>query len=221
MKKITRRDFLKGALAGTATVAASGLMGSVGLADDAAVYTPGTYTAQAQGIGNVTVTMTFDETSITDVILDVSEETPSIGQAAAEDLKAALMAAQSGEFEAISGATVTSTAVQKAAANCIAQAKGEIEVQVITEKEEEEDGDWLGTEPEIDEADITQTIETDILVIGCGTGGMFTMASAAEEGAKIIGIDRFPPAWASVTTWARSIPVTRRNGARRSTSWSM
>ena len=192
MKKITRRDFLKGALAGTATVAASGLMGSVGLADDAAVYTPGTYTAQAQGIGNVTVTMTFDETSITDVILDVSEETPSIGQAAAEDLKAALMAAQSGEFEAISGATVTSTAVQKAAANCIAQAKGEIEVQVITEKEEEEDGDWLGTEPEIDEADIVQTIETDILVIGCGTGGMFTMASAAEEGAKVIGIDRFP-----------------------------
>ena len=114
MKKISRRDFLKGALAGSATVAASSLMGSVVFADDGAVYTPGTYTAQAQGIGTVTVTMTFDETSITDVVLDVSEETANIGQAAAEDLKAALMAAQSGEIDAVAGATVTSDAVRKA-----------------------------------------------------------------------------------------------------------
>ena len=29
-------------------------------------------------------------------------------------------------------------------------------------------------------------------MIGCGTGGMFAIAAAAEEGAKVIGIDRFP-----------------------------
>ena len=29
-------------------------------------------------------------------------------------------------------------------------------------------------------------------MIGCGTGGMFAVAAAAEEGAKVIGIDRFP-----------------------------
>ena len=52
--------------------------------------------------------------------------------------------------------------------------------------------DWLGAEPQIADADIVQTYETDILVIGCGTGGMFAVATAAEEGAKVIGIDRFP-----------------------------
>ncbi len=52
--------------------------------------------------------------------------------------------------------------------------------------------DWLGTAPEIAEADIKATYDTDILVIGCGTGGMFAVASAAEEGAKVIGIDRYP-----------------------------
>lgn len=192
MKDISRRSFLKGALAGTASVAAAGLLGGISLAEEAAIYTPGTYSAQAQGIGVVTVTMTFDETSITDVVLDVSEETPDIGQAAAEDLKAMLMAGQGSDIDTVTGATVTSTAVQKAAASCIAQAKGEIPIEVITEKEESDDGDWLGSEPEIDEADIVETYETDILVIGCGTGGMFTMASAAEEGAKVIGIDRFP-----------------------------
>ena len=199
MKSISRRDFLKGALAGTATVAAGSLLGTGALAESAgdAVYTPGTYSAQATGMGTVTVTMTFDETSITDVVLDVSEETPDIGQAAADELRAALLDKQAPDIDAVSGASLTSAAVKKAAQSCIAQAKGEIEVQVIAEKEETADAPkdenaWLGTEPEIGDDEITQTYETEILVIGCGTGGMFTMASAAEEGAKVIGIDRFP-----------------------------
>ena len=194
--KISRRDFLKGALAGTATVAATGILGGNVFAEATTegagpLYTPGTYSAQEQGIGKVTVTMTFDETSITDVVLDVSEETPDIGQAAADELKEALMNLQGSEIDMVSGATVTSGAVKKAAAKCIAQAKGEIPVEVISDKEEASDGDWLGTEPEIADADIKETFEADLLVIGCGTGGMFTMASAAEEGAKVIGIDRF------------------------------
>ena len=31
-----------------------------------------------------------------------------------------------------------------------------------------------------------------MVVVGCGTGGMFAVASAAENGASVIGIDRFP-----------------------------
>ena len=74
MKAISRRDFLKGTLAGGVTLAATGAMGLGAFAGEEAVYTPGTYSAQAQGMGTVTVTMTFDEKSITDVVLDVSEE---------------------------------------------------------------------------------------------------------------------------------------------------
>ena len=138
MKNLSRRDFLKGALASTAAVAASSIVGAPVLAEGA-IYTPGTYSAQAQGMGTVTVTMTFSETAITDVVLDVSGETAGYGKDAAEALKAALMNAQSAEIDGVSGSTITSNAVMKAADKCIKQAKGEIAVEVITETKEEEE----------------------------------------------------------------------------------
>ena len=192
MADLSRRSFLKGALAGTAAAAATGLTGITALAEGG-IYTPGTYSSKAQGIGDVIVTMTFDENSITDVVLDLSNETPNLGGAPETEaaLREAILAAQSGDIDAVSGCTVTSSAVQKAAGKCIQQAKGEIPVEVISEKEEAASGDWLGTAPEVAESDIAETYETEILVVGCGTGGMFTMASAAEAGAKVIGIDRF------------------------------
>lgn len=91
MKDLSRRSFLKGALASAASVAAVGVAGVPALVRAEGIYTPGTYSAQAQGMGTVTVTMTFSETAITDVVLDMPNETPSIGQAAAEELRARLM----------------------------------------------------------------------------------------------------------------------------------
>jgi len=197
MKELSRRDFLKGS---AATAAGALLFGATGIAAETeaeALYTPGTYSAKEQGMGEVIVTMTFDETSITDVVLDLSGETPDIGQAAGDELRQMLLDLQGSDIDGVSGATVTSSAVRKAAAKCIAQAKGEIPVEVITGESEsagetaEASGPdaWLGEEPEVGE--IAETIETEILVIGCGTGGMFTIAAAAEEGAKVIGIDRY------------------------------
>ena len=185
-KSLSRRAFLRTSIASGASLAAA----AAGAAP-AGIYRPGTYSAKASGIGEVTVTMTFDANRIIDVVLDVSHETPGIGQAAADTLKKNLMAAQAAEIDGVSGATITSKAVSKAAAKCIAQAKGEIPVEVISDKKAEDDGDWLGKEPEIAEKDIVATHDTDILVVGCGTGGMFAVATAAECGAKVIGIDRF------------------------------
>ena len=185
-KSLPRRAFLRTSIASGASLAAA----AAGAAP-AGIYKPGTYSAKASGIGEVTVTMTFDAERITDVVLDVSHETPGIGQAAADALKKNLMAAQAAEIDGVSGATITSKAASKAAAKCIAQAKGEIPVEVISDKKAEDDGDWLGKEPEIAEKDIVATHDTDILVVGCGTGGMFAVATAAECGAKVIGIDRF------------------------------
>ena len=42
--------------------------------------------------------------------------------------------------------------------------------------------DWLGKEPDIDEAAITETVDTDILIVGAGNGGMFAAAYAAANG---------------------------------------
>ena len=190
-KHLSRRSFLRTGLVSGASLAAAAA--AVPASAATGLYRPGTYSAKASGIGDVVVTMTFDTNRITDVVLDVSHETPSIGQAAAEQLKASLMRVQSAGIDAVSGASITSKAVSQAAAKCIAQAKGEIPVEVISKSAEEgADGDWLGKEPEIAEKDIVATHDTDILVVGCGTGGMFAVASAAEAGGKVIGIDRFP-----------------------------
>ena len=68
--------------------------------------------------------MTFSETAITEVVIDASNETESIGGVAAPTLQEAIMAAQGTEIDNISGATVTTNAVKKAAASCIEQAMG-------------------------------------------------------------------------------------------------
>ena len=106
--------------AAEAAAAAAKAMGASGS------YTAGTYTASAKGMeSDVTVTMTFDETNITNVEVDSSGETPDIGAAAADDLASAILTAQSDKFDGVSGATVTSDAARAAAAACIAQASGE------------------------------------------------------------------------------------------------
>ena len=85
MKEISRRAFLKGALATTATAAVAGVVdipAASALADG--IYTPGTYTATAKGITTITATMTFSAEAITDVVLDLSGETPGYGKDIAE-----------------------------------------------------------------------------------------------------------------------------------------
>lgn len=189
---ISRRGFLRTGFAGGAAVAAAAASGSALAAD---LYRPGTYSAKAPGIGgDVIVTMTFGKNKITDVVIDAGKETLGIGQAAAPMLKKLILAKQSTKIDVVTGASITSNAVVKAAAKCIAQAKGEIPVEQVTTKaaEAKKDGDWLGKAPEIAEKDIKSTVTTDIVVVGCGTGGMFAVAAAAEAGGKVIGIDRYP-----------------------------
>ena len=107
MKKISRKGFLKVAAAAamsgvTASALAAcnaGSSSSTAASTGEAIYTPGTYTGTATGIGEVKVTMTFSETAITDVVIDASNETESIGGVAAPTLKDALMAAQSTEID--------------------------------------------------------------------------------------------------------------------------
>lgn len=191
MTQFSRRKFLRTSIVGGASITTAALAHAA----PAGIYKAGTYSSKAAGIGgDVIVTMTFDTNKITGVVIDASHETPGIGQKAAVELKKQLLLGQGAKVDTVSGASITSSAVRKAAAKCIAQAKGEIPVEVITKEtaKEEDSGDWLGKAPEIAEKDIVNTVTTDILVIGCGTGGMFAVCAAAENGGKVIGIDRFP-----------------------------
>ncbi len=90
------------------------------------LYTAGSYSATEQGFGGpVTVTLTVSDSEITDVAIEGEGETPAIGGAALDTLKQAILDVQSAEIDAVAGATITSGAVQKAAASAVAQAKGE------------------------------------------------------------------------------------------------
>lgn len=59
----------------------------------------------------------------------------------------------------------------QAAENCIAQAKGQAAMTTVT-ADTGSDDDWLGQEPQITDADITDTWDTDIVIVGAGNGGM-------------------------------------------------
>ena len=197
MKKISRKGFLKVAAAAamsgvTASALAAcnaGSSSSTAASTGEAIYTPGTYTGTATGIGEVKVTMTFSETAITDVVIDASNETESIGGVAAPTLKDALMAAQSTEIDNISGATITTNAVKKAAASCIEQAMG-VHTAGGDTAASSSDEDWLGTEPEIDESKVAKTVDVDVAVVGCGIAGVAACRSVAEDGGLVAAFEK-------------------------------
>ena len=197
MKKISRKGFLKVAAAAamsgvTASALAAcnaGSSSSTAASAGEAIYTPGTYTGTAPGIGEVKVTMTFSETAITDVVIDASNETESIGGVAAPTLKDALMAAQSTEIDNISGATITTNAVKKAAASCIEQAMG-VHTAGGDTAASSSDEDWLGTEPEIDESKVAKTVDVDVAVVGCGIAGVAACRSVAEDGGLVAAFEK-------------------------------
>ena len=190
MNKISRKGFLKIAAAAAMSGVTAGALAACNAASSstaassgaAGSYTPGTYTGTAEGISStVKVTMTFSDSAVTDVVVDTSGETASYGAAAAEELKNQLLNAGSDEIDGVSGSTITSDAVKKAAKSCFAQAKGEATVTSVQLPTGDET-DWLGKEPDIDEAAITETVDTDILIVGAGNGGIFAAAYAAANG---------------------------------------
>ena len=191
MNKISRKGFIKIAAAAAMSGVTAGALAACNAASGSASastsgaagqYIPGTYEGTAEGISStVKVTMTFSDSAVTDVVVDTSGETASFGAAAADELREQLLAAGSAEIDGVSGSTITSDAVMKAAKSCYAQAKGEAVVSSVQLPTGDE-SDWLGKEPDIDEAAITETVDTDILIVGAGNGGMFAAAYAAANG---------------------------------------
>ena len=188
MNKISRKGFLKIAAAAAMSGVTAGALAACNAASGstasgaAGQYIPGTYEGTAEGISStVKVTMTFSDSAVTDVVVDTSGETASFGAAAADELREQLMAASSAEIDGVSGSTITSDAVMKAAKSCYAQAKGEAVVSSV-QLPTGDANDWLGKEPDIDEAAITETVDTNILIVGAGNGGMFAAAYAAKNG---------------------------------------
>ena len=198
-KKISRKNFLKlasatvmgGVAAGALTACNSASSSTAASSAATGTYTPGTYTASAQGIGEVKVTMTFDAEKITDVQLDVSGETAGYGKDAAEQLIQQVLDTQSSEIDGVSGSTLTSNAVRKAAENCINQAKGIASEATNANKAETVVPDGMTVEEvessAVELGDITpdEVKDYDIVVVGAGAAGVPAAGWAAELGASV------------------------------------
>ena len=113
------------AVGGFALAGRGGASGTAAASTAEAIYTAGTYTATAEGcLSDVTVTVTVSDKAITDVRVDASGETAELGGKAAEELPSEIIRSQSTDVDGYTGATLTSDAIKKAAADCIAQASG-------------------------------------------------------------------------------------------------
>ena len=99
---------------------------------EAGVYTPGEYTGSAIGFGGeVTVTVSVDETSILSVVAEGAQETDGVGSNAIDRLPGMIVEAQSAAVDDVAGATMTSTAIKTAAEAALAEARGEAAVEAV------------------------------------------------------------------------------------------
>lgn len=94
--------------------------------NESGTYKAGTYTASEQGFGGaVTVSITTSTEKIMAVEITGEDETPEKGGVAMETLQSTILEQQSADVDVVTGSTVTSEAVIKAATKAINEAKGE------------------------------------------------------------------------------------------------
>ena len=145
-----------------------------------ASYVPGTYSAEAAGMGKVIVNVTVDEGTITAVEIDGSGETPEIGGAAVGTLTDQVMAAQGAEIDGVAGATLTSNAVRTAVAAALAEATSDA---APAEEEAPAEEAAPAEEPEAapEEEKAEETAEPEAEEAPAAEGGQVTV-SATKQG---------------------------------------
>ena len=162
-------------------VALTMLCGMSALAEG--VFTPGTYEADAQGLFvPVKVTVTVSETEITDIQINAEGETPALGGAAADMMKEAILKAQTPNVDGLTGATVTSAAIVKAATEALVAAGADIAALDANRKD-------LGSEEAPKDE---KTVETDIVIIGGGGAGMAAAIMAHQAGMNFVILEKMP-----------------------------
>ncbi|MDO5456704.1 MAG: FMN-binding protein, partial [Eubacteriales bacterium] len=138
------------------------------------LFIPGTYTETATGFGGeISVTTTVSESKIEDVKIEGDHETENIGTFAVEMLPERILAAQSPNVDALTGATVTSNAILSAFKKTLTDAGADLNAFPAAE-------DKSGVLKKYEE------LETDIVIIGAGGAGMTAAINATQQGKDVI-----------------------------------
>ena len=142
-------------------------------------FTPGTYTAEAEGYhGQIKLDVTFDENSISSINIVEDHETEGIGHEALPMMVERIIQAQGTGVDAVTGATVSSAAIKQAVNNAAMEAL----VSSLTAFKHK-NGKKLH---------VGETIEDiwDIVVVGGGGAGLFAAAQAAQDGNTVLVLEK-------------------------------
>ncbi len=134
----------------------------------------GEFTGTAQGMGEVTVTVTLTDGAITDCVIEGPDETDGIGSVVIENAVDEIVSNNKGAIDVVSGATITSDAVNEALAAALAAAGLDA-------------ADFTGEASS--EAAEDQEVEADIVVVGAGGAGMTAAIAAANEGKSVVIVE--------------------------------
>ena len=145
----------------------------------ASAMTPGAYEATAQGRNaDVTVRVTVSTDKIEKIEIVKHSETPGIGDLAVNELPAAMLSAQTAAVDAVGGATMSSAAIKKAVAEALRKAGA---------------SDKFLTAPKVgaDKAAAADfKTSADVIVVGAGGAGMVAAATAVDNGATVIVLEK-------------------------------
>ena len=179
LASISRRNFVKAATVAGVTIAAFNLVGCAPAEQKQSGYTAGTYTGTGHGkFGPVVVETTFSEDAITEVKVTQSEESKFIGDAAIEKIPAAIVEQQALGIDTVTGATLTSSAIMTAVADCVKQAGG---------KPSDLEKNYQAPEP----STAVEEIEADLVIAGAGGSGMACAIAAAQLGiGKVVMLEK-------------------------------
>ncbi|MFC7678835.1 FAD-dependent oxidoreductase [Paenibacillus sp. GCM10028914] len=141
-------------------------------------FTPGTYTAESKGKeGAIKVEVTFSETELSDIKVISASETAGIGDKAIETLKEQIITGQTLNVDAVSGASQTSEALLAAVEDTVKQAGGDVEAFKTNTVAKAGEGK-------------TEQLSADVVVVGAGASGVSAAVSAADQGAKVILVEK-------------------------------
>lgn len=134
----------------------------------------GEYTGTATGMGEVTVTVTLTDGVITACKVVGDSETEGIGSVVVESAPDEIVSGNKGAIDVVSGATITSNAINEALAAALAAAGLDA-------------ADFTGNEDASAAED--RMIDTDIVIVGAGGAGMTAAIAAANEGRDVVIVE--------------------------------